>query len=85
MCETELSERALAKLLYENDILKPCFSYFPLPLAIFLWLPVVGLPVLDVVTDFYSSGTFKSIFTLNRKKKEAKDKREIAVIENSDS
>lgn len=72
--KTEKAEkRALAKLLYENDVLKPWFSCFPLPLAIFLWLPYVGLPLLDVLTDFYVIGTFeihldsKLLITLNNR------------------
>ena len=61
-------KRDFAKLLYENDVLKPSFSYFPLPLAILLWLPIVGLPLLDVLTDFYLIGTFKIYIYLTRRR-----------------
>ena len=47
----EEKNRKFSKLLFEKGVLKPCFSYLPLPLAIILWLPVVGLPLLDVLSD----------------------------------
>ena len=61
-------KRDFAKLLYENDVMKPCFSYFPLSLALLFWLPIVGLPLLDVPTDFYLIGTFKIYIYLTRRR-----------------
>ena len=72
-------KRDFAKLLYENDVMKPCFSYFPLSLALLFWLPIVGLPLLDVGTDIYLIGTFQIYIYLFRTRSKIQEAR-VSVV-----